>query len=164
MSWHPPATCAGVARLPRGAAARGVTRLRAWVHQLELDAALAAGADPWTDPQLLVRATQLSSVVHRRRLARGLRSSVELAAAGQHVFAPVRLRRRAVLAERDRLYELAAAVDASGPVPVAVLARLMSLLTDPSSPIFVGGAPPEGLRRAVDVSCAALAASADRAS
>jgi hypothetical protein len=162
MSWHPPAARAGVARLPRSAAARGVTRVRAWLHQLELDAALAAGADPWTDPQLLVRASQLSSVVHRRRLARALRSSVELAAAGQPVFAPIRLRRREVLEECDRLYELAAAVDASGPVPVAVLARLESLLTDPSSPIFVGGAPPDGLRHAVDVSCAALAASADR--
>jgi hypothetical protein len=74
MSWHAPTLQEGVARLPRRAPGRTLTLLRAWLHQLALDEALIAGADPWSHPELLLRATQLTSMENRRHLAEALES------------------------------------------------------------------------------------------
>jgi hypothetical protein len=56
---------------PRLLAAAHYRALRLWVHcfHWELDTRLAAGVDPASDPALAVRAAQLLSPRHRRRLA-----------------------------------------------------------------------------------------------
>jgi hypothetical protein len=58
-----------------------------------------------------------------------MENAVTAAETGRPVSAYLRLRRREVLQERDLLLALAGVVHAPAPVPVAVLARLMLLLT-----------------------------------
>jgi hypothetical protein len=139
---------------------RTLTRMRAWLHQLDLDEALGAAADPWSDPQLLLRASRLTSLENRRRLAEALEGIVTAAETGRHVSSYLRLRRRSVFEERDLLLTLAAYLRAPGPVPVTVLARLMLLLTHGSSPLFVGGRPAAGVATTVHQCVADLERSA----
>ncbi len=50
-------------------ARRGALRLRVWWSRWSLDNELAAGVDPASNPALCLRAAQLGSPGHRRRLA-----------------------------------------------------------------------------------------------
>jgi hypothetical protein len=161
-------TAAGVARLPRRLLGRAAVRARAWRRQERIDDALAAGTDPWSSPDTLVRAVQLCALTERRRLAAGLEDLVARAQAGRPA-APYRrlrgrkpaapypaLRRREVLAQREALLALAVRVRAFAPVPAAVVARLMLLQCDGSSPVFAAGLPAEGLAVVVDECLSAL--------
>jgi hypothetical protein len=143
---------AGVALFPSTAVSRRLTRLRTWLHRSQLDAALTSGIDPWSDAELVVRATQLSALRTRRQLAASLEKLVMIAE-NPRPDPPsrcVRLRRRAVLEQRARLLALAARVRAPAPVAVAVLAHLRLLLGEASSPLYRGGAPAEGLATALN--------------
>jgi hypothetical protein len=144
-------TTARVGRLPRQMVGHAVTRLRVGRHEPQIDAALADGDDPWRSAELFVRAVHLSALEERRKLAHALEDLVTRAEAGRQG-RPYRrlrrrgpaspypsLRRREVLDQRETLLALAARVGGPAPVPVSVVARLMLLLCEGSSPIFVGG-------------------------
>jgi hypothetical protein len=150
-------TAARVGRLPSRPLGRARARLRAWRHEPQIDAALAGGMDPWRSGELFVRAVQLNALEERRKLAAGLEELVTRAAFGRQG-RPYRrlrrrqpaspyptLRRRELLEQRDTLLVLAARIRRPAPVPVRVVARLMLLLCERSSPIFVGGRPVEEL-------------------
>jgi hypothetical protein len=153
-----PPTQAGVALLPGTVVDRQLARLRAWLHRSRLDAALASGVDPWSEAELVIRAAQLTALQTRRGLAEGLEKLVTIAESPRPEPATrcIRLRRRAVLEQRERLLTLAAHIHAPAPVAVAALARLRLLLVDSSSPIYRGGAPAEGLTTLVNDCVAGL--------
>ena len=74
------ASVAGISLLPRSVVGRRLASIRARLRRPQLDAALAQGADPWSAPELMVRASQLGSLSERRKLAAGLLTLVALAA------------------------------------------------------------------------------------
>jgi hypothetical protein len=119
--------------------------LRARWRRPQLDAALAAGADPWSSPELLVRAAQLGLRSERRKLATRLYALVALAT-GHGLASPfLTVRRRVVLEQRELLVGLAQRLFQPAPVDVAVVAQLAVLLSDRSSPVYEGGTNPSGL-------------------
>ena len=128
--------------LPRRAVAQRLARIRACLRHPRLDAALAEGADPWSTGELAARAAQLSSLACRRKLSAGLIALIELAERQRPPSPYVSVRQQAVLEERDSLLALAARLGQLEPVEVAVVAQLSQLVSDPSSPAFVGGSDP----------------------
>jgi hypothetical protein len=148
---------AAVARFPRRATTRQIVRLRARLGRRRLDAALAAGADPWSASELMLRAARLSSFSGRLEIAAALETLVSFAEHNQAALpssqprplAPcLRIRSGVVLEQRDRLLELAARLREPEPVGVAVVATLAWLVRDESSPVFAGGSPPGGVAEA----------------
>jgi hypothetical protein len=134
-----------MAPLPRSVAGRWLVRVRARCRRAELDAALAQGADPWSAPELMVRASRLGSRCERRKVGAGLYALVAVAGR-QHRFSRfVEIRHRVVLEQRDSLIALADRLLRPAPVEVAVVAQLALLLRDSSSPVYTGGSDPEGL-------------------
>jgi hypothetical protein len=136
---------AGVSRLPRSWAGRRRAGIRARLRRFQLDDALAQGADPWSTAELMVRASRLSSLSERRKLAEGLLELVSLAEHRRRPspYAPVR--HRVVLEERESLLVLAERLGQPAPVDVAVVAQLALLLSHPASPAYQGGDPPQAL-------------------
>jgi hypothetical protein len=131
--------------LPRRAVARRLARVRACLRHPRLDAALAQGVNPWSSGGLAARAAQLSSLAYRRKLSAGLIALIALAERRQPPSPYLSVRQRAVLEERDSLLALAERLGRLEPVEVAVAAQLSQLLSDPSSPAFVGGSDPSEL-------------------
>ena len=144
---------AGVAAAPRGLRAVP-TRMRVRRRRTELDARLAAAEDPWSSAELLLRASQLSALEHRRRLAASLQAMVAVATMGSSASAYLRLRHRAILAHREALLAIAACLRQPSPVSVAAVAQIAILAWDESSPVKVGGRPAtevgERLRRCLE--------------
>jgi hypothetical protein len=134
-----------VARFPRRALTRSVVRLWAHVRRRRLDAALAAGADPWSAADLMSRASRLSSLSGRQEIAAALEELVALAEQDRAVSPRLRIRCPPVLEQRDTLLELAARLREPAPVNVAVVATLAWLAQDESSPVYIGGTPPAGV-------------------
>lgn len=146
----------GVAPPPRGPLAMVRHALRVRGHRRELDEALAAGADPWSDSALMTRASQLLTPEHRGRLAASIEGLVDLAERGMPASPYLRLRRRAVRAHRHQLLALAARLRDAAPVEVAIVARLGILTWDHNSPVFEGGRPVEELCEVLDLCATAL--------
>ena len=101
-----------------------------WSHW-SLDERLAAGFDPATDPALAVRAEQLCSARHRRRLAACLeRVAGDAEADGRRgMSSAVPIVREQVTVARDSLLRLAALLRERGwvrPRGVAIVERLLS--------------------------------------
>lgn len=136
---------AGVARFPRRALTRRVVRLRAHVRSRRLDAALAAGVDPWSAADLMLRASRLSSLPERREIAGALEALVAHAEQDRAVSPRLQIRCPVVLEQRDTLLELAARLREPAPVSVAVVATLAWLAQNESSPVFIGGTPAAGV-------------------
>jgi hypothetical protein len=134
-----------VARFPRRALTRRIAGLWAHVRRRRLDAALAAGADPWSGTGLMLRASRLSSFSERREIAGALEALVAHAEHDGVLSRRRRIRCPVVLEQRDTLLELAARVREPTPVSVAVLATLAWLAQNESSPAFIGGTPPPGM-------------------
>lgn len=143
-----------VARFPRRALTRRVVGLWAHVRRRRLDAALAAGADPWSAADLMLRASRLSSLRRRRETAAALEKLVIFAehnravlpGSQNRVLSPcLRIRCGVVVEQRDTLLELAARLREPAPVSVAVVATLAWLAQNESSPVFIGGTPPAGV-------------------
>jgi hypothetical protein len=139
------ASTAGVSRLPRSWPSRRRAGIRARVRRPQLDDALAQGADPWSGPELMVRASRLSSLSERRKLAAGLLELVSIAEHQRRASPYVGVRRQVVLEQREALLVLAERLGQPAPVAVAVVARVALLLSDPLSPVYQGGTRPEGL-------------------
>jgi hypothetical protein len=143
-----------VARFPRRRLTRQAVRLRARLRRRRLDAALAAGADPWSAADLMLRASRLSSRPVRQETAAALEALVLFAehnrrvlpSSQKRVFAPcLQIRCEVVREQRETLLALAARLREPEPVSVAVAATLAWLAQDASSPVFVGGTPPTGM-------------------
>jgi hypothetical protein len=128
-----------VASLPRRRVAWRAIRIRARLRRRKLDEALAAGADPWTSSDLLVRAAQLTSRAMRRKLAGSIDALITLAERDRRVAASVPIPRSAVLAERDALEALAVRLRDPAPVGVAGVALLTVLLWQGTGPFYDGG-------------------------
>jgi hypothetical protein len=148
------AVIVAVARFPRRHLGRQLVKLRARLRRRGLDAALAAGADPWSAADLMLRASQLSSLPARQATAAALEALVTFAQHNRAVMPSsqnrplspcLRIRCAVVLEQRDTLLELAARLRQPAPVSVAVLATLAWLARDESSPVYVGGNPPAAL-------------------
>jgi hypothetical protein len=136
---------AEISSLPCGRVSRHVARIRACVRRHRLDAALAQGTDPWSTGELMLRAARLVSFSERQKVAAGL---VTLVALAEHRLPPssfLEVRRQAVLEQRESLLSLAERLGQPAPVEVAVVAQLALLLSDASSPAYVGGRHPGGL-------------------
>jgi hypothetical protein len=114
-----------------------VARLRAHTARLELDHALATGADPRTTAPLARRAEVLRRRRVRERLARGLERIVAEAAAPPHEHgADVPVQREEVLAARRDLLRLVAALRSAPGPGVRCIATVSLLLTDGTGPVF----------------------------
>jgi hypothetical protein len=117
-------------------------RLRVRLFHWELDQRLAAGVDAACSPELMSRAAQLVSTRHRRRLAAWLERVVSEADATPPPSFSIILgtARDQVVEARASLLFLAYVLrdaDRVAPRGVAIVDRL---LTDGSSPLYVGGA------------------------
>jgi hypothetical protein len=139
------ASIAVISPLPSSLVGSSLVRVRAWRRRAELDLALAKGADPWSSPELLVRASQLGSLSERRKVGAGLYALVAVARRQQRSSPFLEVRHRAVLEQRGALVALAQRLLRPAPVEVAVVAQLARLLADSSSPVYVGGSDPASL-------------------
>lgn len=108
-----------------------------WSHW-SLDERLAAGFDPASDPALAVRAEQLCSRRHRRRLAASLeRLARDAEVDGRPgMSAAVPIVREQVKVARDSLLELATLLRERERVPPRGVAILKRLLTDSGSDLY----------------------------
>ena len=134
-----------ISALPRGPVRRRLARIRACLRHLQLDAALAQGADPWSTGELMARAVQLGSLPHRRKVKAGLIALVELAERRRDASPHLSVRQQVVLEQRESLRALAERVGQPEPVEVAVAAQLSLLMSDPASPVYAGGNDPAEL-------------------
>ena len=116
-------------------------RVRARVRAAALDRQLAVGASPESNVALAWRARRLSEIKQRRLLARSLTRLVASAdaAAGPSSKAP--LSRSAIHGSGPELAAVVDRLDATGPVSVQGVARIQSLLTDGSGPLYQSSTP-----------------------
>ncbi len=115
-----------------------VVRIAARVRAHWLDRELVAGADPSASRQLAARAATLTSRRFRGLLASGLDQLVvsARAPAGRLRVCP---RRSSTLANAEELRELASMLRGRAPLYASGIAALGALVTDPSSPAYLGG-------------------------
>jgi hypothetical protein len=139
------ASSAGISLLPCSAAARRLVNIRAYRRRRQLDAALAQGADPWSAPELMVRASRLGSLAERRKVAAGLHALVAVATRRRSASPFLAVRHRVILDQRESLIALAERLFQPAPIQVAVVAQLALLLSDSSSPAYAGGRDPRSL-------------------
>jgi hypothetical protein len=131
-----------------------VTRVRARLGRLELDHALAGGADPSSSPLLAARAGQLVAPGARRRLAASLERFV-LTAHAPRSRVRVLPRRCAIDANRSRMLELAATLRTGGLLYARGIAILELVLIDGRGPAYTD-ARGEGLARQLELAGASL--------
>src|SRR5689334_12906659 len=108
----------GVSQLPRSRVGRRLAAVRASLRGFQLDLALAEGDDPWSTAELMSRASRLSSLSERRRLAAGIAALVSRSE------------------DRSRVTPYV--------VAVPIVAQIAVLLSDPWSPVYQGGKDPRG--------------------
>jgi hypothetical protein len=119
-----------------------LTRLKVATHHLELDARLAAGANPDVSPELARRAHDLLGQRVRQRLADGLENAVVDAVAPPYDHGTsVPVQREAVLAAEHDLLRLAGALRSDLAPPVRGIAAASVLLTDGTGPVFAPHPP-----------------------
>jgi hypothetical protein len=115
--------------------------LRVFVHRGRLDRLIAEGRDPTTDPQLSLRAAQLSRPALRATLARSLLNavrSIDNRAISRFPSPHIPVDAASVRACSPELRDLARALTdiAAGPRGAAIT---KILITDGASPLYVGG-------------------------
>jgi hypothetical protein len=134
----------------RSSGGRGSLALRARVFARRgvLDRLLAAGADPSWDPELALRAAQLTTPRRRRALAESLLRVVRDADRPQRWSCAAPLDRGAVRQAAPALRALAADLcDQAAPQAISLAEQL---LRDPGSPLYAGG-DADALRRSVRI-------------
>ena len=134
---------------PPGPALRLAARLRAQ----RLDSTLSAGGDPSASRQLAARAATLTSRRFRGLLASGLEQLVRSAQAPAGRMR-VRPHRSSTLANAKELCELASMLRGPTPLYAGGIAALGALVTDPSSPAYLGDR--DALTRRLRVARAAM--------
>jgi hypothetical protein len=113
-------------------------RLRVACLRPRLDRELAAGAAPWTSPELELRAAQLTAPASRRALAWALGNildACEEAAAGE---AAVTLAWPAVDRQRTALRALADRLAGDAPVRAQGVALVARLVAEDGGPLYDG--------------------------
>ncbi len=138
---HPSLQNAGPSGLAGGPSSPRPTlrrRLRVQFHRGRLDQQVAEGFGPDPVEDRALRATQLTAMRARRRLARSLRARVRDAEgpAAIRMSAAVPLCRRAVLPWRESLLGVAERLERPDPVNPAGVARVLVLLTDGTGPLY----------------------------
>jgi hypothetical protein len=113
-----------------------VAAVRTQLHAHRLDAALAAGADPASDPELALRARQLTSSRFRARLAAGLDRAVS--DEGFALSAAVRSPAVIARAVAPAVTALAGQLRGAGDVRPEGVAQALLLLTDGTSVLYRG--------------------------
>lgn len=104
-----------------------------------LDRLLAAGSEPSWDPELTLRAAQVTAMNRRRALGRGLERAIGDAHRPPRWTCAAPLDRRAVRAAAPALRALAAdLVEGTAPAPQGI-ALVEQLLRDPGSPLYAPG-------------------------
>ena len=124
---------------PRPRVSATTAWLRAVLLRGRLDAQLAAGLDPQSDPALALRAKQLIHARNRRRLARSVEHLVEEVEADRNwwLSAAVPFLRDQVVEARGTLVALAGALRDAEPINPRGVAMTLRLITDPASPLYV---------------------------
>jgi hypothetical protein len=131
-----------------------LTRLRARLRRMELDHALAGGADPSSSPLLAARAAQLVSLAARHRLARSL-ERLALASGAPATHWHVTPGRHAMRANQWQLLDLAATLRKGGLLYARGIAILELVLIDGTGPAYTD-ARGEGLARQLELAGATL--------
>jgi hypothetical protein len=130
-------------------------RARVFVRRRKLDGLLAAGADPSWDPELGLRARQISAPERRHALAESIERAVWEAHRPPRWSCTAPLDRRAVRTATPELTALALELTIQpAPAPQGI-ALATQLLRDPESPLYAPGAG-EALRVGAVVACRAL--------
>ena len=113
------------------------------VHRAWLDGQLAEGRRPDSDPELALRARQLTSEEMRHRLSRALLRIVDVAnrTPRPRRTAAAPLDRSAVLEARALLIQLAQRLDAEDSVNPRGVAMVSRLITDGAGPMYAPGHP-----------------------
>jgi hypothetical protein len=135
-----------------------ILRARVWLRELELDAALAGGADPAQSEELGLRARQHADRKERNQLATGITHLIRIAdghsrAALATPDPPFRLQQ--VRANRSLLVELAERLRGPQSVALRGMALTSLLLNDGRGPLTTD-TDPLTLERAVRATLAAL--------
>jgi hypothetical protein len=131
-----------------------IARLRARSRRLELDHALAEGADPSSSPVLSARAIQLVSRSNRSRLAAALERFALTAQASHGLFRAMP-RRQPMAANRAELMRLAHMLRRGGLLYARGVAILELVLIDDTGPAYTD-ARGEGLARQLELAGASL--------
>ena len=127
---------------PTNVASRRKPSPRLWLRVLsrrgQLDRELARGLPPVVEPELELRARQLTRPAKRRKLAESLRMLVAQAESPPRpVFtSALPVRREPVLLHRESLLEIAARLDHPSPISPIGVARVLCFLTDGDGPLF----------------------------
>ena len=130
-------------------------RARVLLRRGTLDRLLAAGSDPCWDPELALRAAQVTAWARRRALAESLERAVRDAEAPPRWSCAAPLDRPAVRAAASELRALADGLAAeAGPAPQGV-ALAAQLLRDPGSPLYAPG-DEDALRVGAEIALGAL--------
>jgi hypothetical protein len=126
-----------------------------FVRRGRLDRLLAAGADPSWDPELGLRARQISAPRRRRALAESLERAVSEAHRPPRWTCAAPLDRRAVRKAAPELSALALDLAAEDAPAAQGVALATQLLRDPDSPLYAPGGG-EALRAGASVARMAL--------
>jgi hypothetical protein len=132
--------------------------LRVGLKALDLDQALAGGADPTGSSELTLRAEQLIEPDKRAQLAESIDNVLYVAAADPVTAlgsTRLPLRRDRIEANRDRLVELAGKLRGRGPHALRGLAMAAVLVEDARGPVYSNGGL-DGLGHAVMSTLSAL--------
>jgi hypothetical protein len=135
-------------------------RMRVALKRLELDSALADGADPRTSDALALRAEQLADSSSRTRIATGIENLFRMATMGPGPGATTSLVRAPfdryrVAANRPELEALAGKLREARPHNVRGLAMASVLLEDPCSPLYTH-TPSDQLKPAIQAASSAV--------
>jgi hypothetical protein len=132
-------------------------RARVWIRQLELDAALAGGADPAQSEELELRAKQLADRKTRNKLATAISHRIGIADGQRAAIAAPNspFRPKQVQANRSLLVELAERLRGPRSVALRGMALTSLLLNDGRGPLTTES-DPATLERAVRATLAAL--------
>jgi hypothetical protein len=114
-------------------------RARVFLRRGKLDGLLAAGADPSWDPELGLRAAQISTPRNRRVIANSLERAVWEAHRRVRWGCTAPLDRRAVRAAAPELSALALDLTVDAAPAAQGVALATQLLRDPSSPLYLPG-------------------------
>jgi hypothetical protein len=118
-------------------------RVAVFLFRGRLDAELASGADPASDRVLTLRARQLLTARHRRRIGvsvQRLVDDLDSSDPGSYLSSAVPFQLEQVAEARATLLSLAGALRDVDPVNPLGVAMALRLITDPESPLYVPAA------------------------
>jgi len=115
-------------------------RARVFIRRGKLDGLLAAGADPSWDPELGLRARQISAPDRRRALAESIERAVWEAHRPPRWSCAAPVDRRAVRRATPELSALALELTLEAAPAAQGVALATQLLRDPDSPLYAPGA------------------------